>query len=99
LDLAREIGYLDSAARTPNEVEIITRHKGKLDLAKKQFEEVLAIRCETDGKPDIAIASHDIATIIEDVDDKEGAEYKYEESLAIDTESGNRRGQALPWEA
>jgi hypothetical protein len=35
LVIAREIGYLDSAARTPNEVGIITRYKGKLDLAKK----------------------------------------------------------------
>jgi hypothetical protein len=39
-----------------------------------------------------------MATVIEDAGDREGAEYKYEESLAIDTESGNRRGQALPWE-
>jgi hypothetical protein len=28
LDIAREIGYLDRAARTLNEMEIITRHIG-----------------------------------------------------------------------
>jgi len=90
LAVYEESGNRRGQAESQNQVGLIQWEQGDLALARKTFEEALAIARETGDEPQAAKILGNLATVANDAGDLNAAEKEHEEAISMAREVGDK---------